>query len=192
MSEPFDFTDAIGRLCRDVCQRVDDLRHIDMDRVAVGYRQARSRATHGLQASLTPLRFAGGAETGVVRGRRYRCPRVIDRRGRDCLYLLSFYLPRFFDHPLEERLTTVTHELWHIGPGMDGDLRRHEGRCYAHGRSQRAFDAHAAELGRRWLAAGPPEALLEVLEADFPELVARYGGVVGARYAAPRMAPIAA
>lgn len=187
---PFDFTAAMEHLCRDLCQRVDDLRHIDMTRVAVGYRQARRRVTHGLQASLTPLRFERGAESGLVRGRRYACPRVVDRHGRECLYLLNFYLPRFFDLPFEERLTTVVHELWHIGPEMDGDLRRHEGRCYAHGPSQKGFDEHAARLARRWLAADPPAALFTVLETSFAELLAEHGAVVGSRFATPKMAPL--
>lgn len=186
---PFDFTAAMERLCRDLCKRVDELTHIDMQRVAVGYRQTRSRATHGLQASLTPLRFENGATTGLVRGRRYSCPRVVDRRGRECLYVLNFYLPRFFDHPFEERLTTVVHELWHIGPAMDGDLRRHEGRCYAHGPSQKGFDENAARLARRWLEADPPADLLTVLESTFEELLAEHGTVIGSRFATPRMAP---
>ena len=66
----FDFTAAMEGLCRDLCARVEELRHIDMSRVAVGYRQTRQRVTHGLQASLTPLRFEDGAEIGRVRGRR--------------------------------------------------------------------------------------------------------------------------
>ncbi|TWT96676.1 hypothetical protein Pla108_24500 [Botrimarina colliarenosi] len=187
---PFDFTAAMERLCRDLCARIDELSHIDMSRVAVGYRQARRRVTHGLQASLTPLRFEGGAEWGMIRRRRYACPRVVDRYGRECLYLLNFYLPRFFDHPFEERLTTVVHELWHIGPQMDGDLRRHEGRCYAHGPSQKGFDEQAARLGRRWLAGDPPPDLLTVLEASFADLLAEHGAVVGSRFATPKMAPL--
>lgn len=186
---PFDFTAAMERLCGDLCTRVDALRHIDMRQVAVGYRQTRQRVTHGLQASLTPLRFEGGAETGLIRRRRYACPHVLDRHGRECLYILNFYLPRFFDHPLEERLTTVVHELWHIGPDMDGDLRRHEGRCYAHGPSQKGFDEHAAGLARQWLSADPPADLFALLETSFDELKAEHGGVIGARYATPKMMP---
>lgn len=185
-----DFSAAMERLCRDLCARVDELSHVDMSQVAVGYRQTRQRVKHGLQASLTPLRFEGGAESGRIRGRRYACPRVIDRHGRECLYVLNFYLPRFFDHPLEERLTTVVHELWHIGPEMDGDLRRHEGRCYAHGASQKEFDDHAARLAQRWLAADPPADLFVLLEGSFAELLAEHGGVTGARYATPKMAPL--
>lgn len=187
---PFDFTAAIEDLCVDLCSRVDELSHIDMSRVAVGFRQARRRVTHGIQASLTPLRFEGGAESGLVRRRRYACPRVFDRNGRECLYILNVYLPRFFDHPLEERLTTVVHELWHVSPAMDGDLRRHEGRCYAHGPSQKGFDEQAARLARRWLSADPPAELLTVLEVSFDELLAEHGAVVGARYSTPKMAPL--
>ena len=191
MPTPLDFTAEMRALCEDIARRLPDMAHVDMARVAVGYRQTRSRVQHGLQASLTPLRFEGGAETGLVRGRRYACSRVFDQRGRECLYLLNFYLPRFFNHPLEEKLTTVLHELWHIGPRFDGDLRRHHGRCYAHGRSQREFDKQAAALSRKWLANDPPPGLLVFLEKNFEELIAEHGAVIGARYPAPKLAPVA-
>lgn len=188
--QPFNFTVAVRCVCADMAARLPELAHLDMTRVAVGYRQARRRVKHGLQASLTPMRFEGGAEVGVVRGRRYRCSRLVDRKGRECLYLLNFYLPRFFDHPFEERLTTVVHELWHVGPRMDGDIRRHAGRCYAHGRSQEGFDAHAAALARRWLASGPSEGLYAFMELSFEELLAEHGAVIGDKYRTPRLIPL--
>ena len=55
----FDITAALRSICVDMTQRVPLLAHIDMTRVAVGYCQARKDVSHGLQASLTPLRFAG-------------------------------------------------------------------------------------------------------------------------------------
>ena len=42
---------------------------------------------------------------------------------------MSFYLPRFCDQSLDEKLSTVMHELWHISPAFDGDIRRLPGRC---------------------------------------------------------------
>lgn len=187
--EGFDFTRAIGAVCKDMASRVPLLRHIDMARVAIGFRQSRNPGVLGVQASLTPLRFPGGAATGLLRGRRYTCQRVMGPDGEECLYLLNFYLPRFLDLPLEEKLTTVAHELWHIGPEFDGDLRRHGGRCYAHGSSQRAFDAHAASLARQWLAADPPERIYAFLTQRYAELVAEHGPIRGRRYRAPRLAP---
>ncbi|MEM6330499.1 MAG: hypothetical protein AAF790_09640 [Planctomycetota bacterium] len=186
----FDFTAAVRCVCEDMTGRVAELSHIDMHRVAVGFCQARKRAPHGLQASLTPLRFEGGAKAKRVRGRWFTTQKLVDGSGRDYLYLLQFYLPRFLDHPLEEKLTTITHELWHIGPAMDGDLRRHAGRCYAHGASQRAFDEHAAWLGRQWLKRDPPAGLYEWLTLDFGALAAEHGGVRGQRFPAPKLAPV--
>lgn len=173
-------------------RRVAELSHIDMRLVAVGFRQARVKATHGVHASLTPLRFEQGTERKKLRGRWYACPRLVGDDGVERLYLLQFYLPRFMDVPLEEKLTTIAHELWHISPQMDGDLRRMEGRCYAHGHSQKAFDAHAARLARAWLAADPPAGLYEFLEPSFAELATQHAGVTGVRYTVPKLAPIAA
>src|SRR4029453_13473942 len=103
-----------------------EARPIHLERVATGIRGARHRQPHGLYATLTPLRFADGATIDVRRGRRWRIEPIVDATGREYLYLLSFYLPRFLDLPLEGKLATIVHELWHIGPRFDGDLRRHQ------------------------------------------------------------------
>lgn len=186
----FDFTTAISSVCDDMSLRVGQLSHIDMSRVAVGFCQARKQVSHGLQASLTPLRFEGGAATKQIGRRRYGCQRLADGAGREYLYLLQFYLPRFLDHCLEEKLTTIVHELWHISPQFDGDLRRHEGRCYVHGHSQRKFDEQSATLAREWLAADPPAGLYDFLNQTFAELTAEYGSVRGKRYPAPKLVPL--
>ncbi len=130
--QPLDFTARMRAICVDMTQRLDELAHIDMNRVAVCFCQARKRVRHGIFASLTPLRFQGGQTTTVRRGRTMAIQRMLDREGREMLYLLSFYVPRFLDLDLREKLITIVHELWHISPHFNGDIRRHEGRCYAH------------------------------------------------------------
>jgi predicted metallopeptidase len=189
-ADGFDFTSAMRRLAVDMCRRLPELAHIDMDRVAVSFCQARKNVPHGLQAALTPLRFAGGATSTRRNGRRYGCQRVTDDKGHEYLYILSFYLPRFLNHSVEEKLSTVIHELWHIGPEFDGDLRRHAGRCYAHGHSQREYDAHVDQLARQWLALDPPSSLYDFLEVSYDELVAQYGRVYGRRITTPRLLPL--
>src|SRR5262245_21157181 len=64
---PFDFTGHVRRLCADIAARCPELNHVDASRLLVGMTQARSGRSHGLQARLTPLRFAGGL---LVRQRR--------------------------------------------------------------------------------------------------------------------------
>ena len=110
--------------------RLDQLRHVDMSRVAVSFSQTRRAGSQGMFASLTPLRFAGGRMHVFRRKRRWGIQRLFDPDGLEMLYILTFYLPRFLDLPLREKLTTVLHELWHIGPKFDGDVRRLGSRCY--------------------------------------------------------------
>jgi predicted metallopeptidase len=186
-STGWDFTASIRALCADLVARLPELGHIDLDRVGIGFSQARKRVPHGVWAKLTPLRFEAGSRTMVRRGRTWTIEPVRDRSGRELLYLLSFYLPRFLDLPMDEKLTTVVHELWHISPNFDGDLRRHHGRCFAHGSSQRRYDDQMRRLSERWLALQPPPSVYEFLRLSFAQLWARHTAIYGTRYAIPRL-----
>lgn len=185
----FDFTLHIGRVCDDMIARLAELRHVDMSRVAVSFSQSRKRGPYGIFASMTPLRFPGGQTHTIRRGRKWAMQKVhID--GREMLYLLNFYLPRFLDLPLHEKLTTVVHELWHIGPRFDGDLRRFGGRCYAHSGSKERYDMHVGRLANRWLELGPPEGLIEFLRPDFRGLTATHGRIFGRKVSPPKLIPL--
>lgn len=186
----FDFTAHIRRLCADMVVRLPELGHIDLDRVAITFRQARKRVTYGIQASLTPLRFEGGSPHAVRRGRKWAVQRLYDAQGREMLYVLSIYLPRFMEHPLREKLVTLVHELWHISPHFDGDLRRHPGRCYAHSHSQSQYDAEMGRLVDRWLALSPDEELYAFLRHSFGELHQSHGSIHGVRIPLPKLIPV--
>ena len=186
----FDFTLHMRRLCADMIHRLPQLGHVDLPRVAISFSQARKAVDHGLYASLTPLRFAGGSCHTVRRGQKWTVQRVVDGSGREMLYLLSFYLPRFLDQPFRHKLITVVHELWHISPRFDGDLRRFGGRCYAHSASQKRYDAQVEQLVDRWLSLDPPASAYNFLRYEFGELVGRYGRVYGVKVPAPKLIPI--
>jgi len=186
----FNFTLHIRRLCDDMVARLEPLRHVDMSRVAVSFAQARRADPQGVYATLTPLRFAGGQMHTFRRKRRWGIQRLFDPDGREMLYILNFYLPRFLDLPFREKLATVLHELWHIGPRFDGDVRRLGNRCYAHGHSKKLYDAHVEALLDRWLALGPPESLYGFLRENFRELSARHGRVYGRKTPVPKLIPL--
>jgi len=172
-SRGFNFTAAMRCLCEDIVTRLPELNHVDLNRVAISLCQTRQTGSHGIYASLTPLRFESGATQKELRGRSYRVQRVCDVSGEEYLYILSFYVPRFLDTSLEEKLTTILHELWHISEDFDGDLRRFEGRYYAHGSSQRDYDLKMTKLAQRWLALDPPQHLYHFLEPSFEQLSAQ-------------------
>lgn len=189
LKTPFDFCLAMRLLGQDMIARTPSLAHVRFEQIAVVFAQARKRVNYGLYASLTPLRFKDGSLTTKRRGRMYGIQRLYESGGNELLYILTFYLPRFQDLDLREKLITIFHELWHISPRFDGDIRRHEGRCYAHTGSQAKYDAHMGLLVDAWLAQQPPEALWSFLKLDFTQLHQRWGRVTGQRIARPRLIP---
>jgi predicted metallopeptidase len=189
---PFDFTARMRAVCRDMIVRLPELAHIDLERVLVCFKQARKRVPHGLFASLTPLRFHSGSLTTIRRGKPLVIQRLVDSTGREMLYVLGFYLPRFMDLDFREKLITIVHELWHISPAFDGDIRRHAGRCFAHTGSQKQYDAEMDRLAQRWLSLEPPEELWGFLTGGVEDLLARHGRIVGVKVPRPRLIPVAA
>jgi len=183
----FSFTTSMRRFCADAIARTSALGHIDLAHVALSFAQTRKRTRHGLYASLTPMRFEGGSLTCRRQSRTYTIQRLYDTQGREIFYILTFYLPRFLDLPFREKLITVFHELWHISPEFDGDLRRHDGRCYAHTHSQKQYDAEMDSLARQYLAATPPASFYEFLQYDFSGLLARHGRIYGTKVRRPRL-----
>ena len=174
-------------LCADLARRLPELGHIDLPRVAIRFCQARKAVRHGVHATLTPLRFEGGELFSRRRGRVWTIERLYDACGREMLYLLSFYLPRFLERSFEEKLTTVVHELWHIGPRFDGDLRRHPGRCYAHSHSQKQYDALMYQLASKWLSLDPPAEKYDFLRSDFSQLQGQRGRIFGQKIPTPKL-----
>jgi hypothetical protein len=185
----FDVCAALAAVCADVCRHVPEFAHVDPARVIVAGMQARSRRRQGLQARVTPLRFAGGELVRTSRGRLFQVQRFVVG-GVDMLYVLAFCLPRFLDQEFDEKFVTIVHELYHIGPRFDGDLRRHRGRCSLHTHSKAAYDDRMARLARRYLADGANPRLHGFLRLTFDQLRKQRGRVVGVRLPRPRILPV--
>jgi hypothetical protein len=189
-SAGFDFTHHVRLVCQDMVTRLPELGHVDLSRVAISFSQARNRHGHGLQATLTPMRFEAGELTTTRGNQQYTVQRLYDGSGRELLYILSIYLPRFLNHSLSEKVTTILHELWHISPYFDGDLRRFAGRCYAHGASQKEYDAQVDQLASKWWALQPPAELYAFLKNSFDDLQRQHGRIYGVKIPNPKLIPV--
>lgn len=186
---PFDFCGHTQRLLADVVRRCPELAHVSLEHVLLGVTQARSACRHGLQARVTPLRFRRGALTRTRGGATYQVQRYF-LGAHEYLYLMTFCLPRFLDQSYDDKFVTLFHELFHLGPACDGDLRRHDGRYHLHTRNARAFDRHMLELARAYLAGGPDPRLHAYLRLDFAQLSQRHGSVVGVVVPRPKIIPL--
>lgn len=183
---PLDFTEMMARLCDDITQRHEAFAHIDISRVAICFTQTRSKVLHGLQARLTPLRFENGALTCLRKGRPWTVQRLFLGQ-REMSYILTFYLPRFLDQTFSEKFITILHELYHISPLFNGDIRRFSGRCHIHSASQQNYDGQMDVYAREYLALHPPEDLYTFLKLDFNMILKRYGGVIGMQVPIPKL-----
>ena len=189
--QPFDFCGHVRRLLEDIVGRSPGLAHVQVPRILIGFTQARSPRVHGLQARVTPLRFPCGELTRMRRGVLYQVQRYFDG-DHEFLYLLTFCLPRFLDQDFDDKLVTLLHELYHLSPAFDGDLRRHEGRYQLHTHSQRTYDRRMADLARAYLAAGPDPALHGFLRLNFAQLQVRHGQVLAVKVPRPKIIPLLA
>lgn len=180
----------LERLIADICRRVEEFRHIDPAKVLVCVSTTRGGGIHGVYAKIHPLRFKGGEQTTQIRRgrRRVTCEMpIISHKGTELFYVIYFLLPRFFDLPLREKLVTVFHELYHISPDFDGDIRRFPGRNYAHGSSTKRYNAAMAKLADSYLDKLEDRRTVAFLEGNMDDIRGRHQAVVGRRMAAPRI-----
>ncbi len=184
-----DFTERMRTLCEDVAERCKELRHVYMPRVLVAFTPSRNRSRYGLQARVTPLRFRDGTLTRRHGPTDYQVQRFFVN-GREMLYVLTFCLPRFLDQSFREKLITVFHELYHVGPTFDGDLRRHPGRYAVHSHSKDQYDSRMAELVDDYLAEHPDPDVFGFLRVGYRELWERHGGIVGVVVPRPKLLPV--
>lgn len=183
----FNFTDNMRRVCEELVARLPELQHIELKHMAFAFAQARNRSAYGTYATLTPMRFEGGSLFTKRRGQRYTVRRLYDSKGNELLYIVTFYMPRFMDVDIVEKISTVIHELWHISPDFNGDIRRFPGRCYAHSSSQKDYDAEMDRMAVRFLNSNPPEEVIGFLHHRFDDFMQQHGPIFGAKIKHPKL-----
>lgn len=182
-------TGELERLIRDITLRSPELQHIVPERLLVCVSSGRP-SSGGSLAKIHPLRFEGGEKSMSTRRgrRRVLCTMpTITHLGEEMLYVVYFLVPRFLELPFREKLITVFHELYHISPDCDGDIRRFPGRNYAHGSSTKSYNLYMGKLVDTYLAALTDHSGLSFLEGNLAALRERHGAIVGRRLQAPRI-----
>jgi len=185
----FDFSDHISRLCQDITSNCPAFYHIDPQACMFTVTPSRSQRRHGLLARVTPLRFPDGQRYRRRNGSLYQVQRYFVEE-QELLYVVTFCLPRFLNLPFEEKLVTVFHELFHISPYFNGDIRRHDGRCSKHSQSKREYDEAMRELVRQYLNSHNRPAVLGFLHSTAAQLTASYGGITGVIVPRPLVVPV--
>lgn len=176
----FNFTDALKDLIYQITESMSDFSHIKPDQLVISSSQTRTAGVQGVYACVTPLRFENGSRTAVRRNRVYRMPDTMVG-GIEKLYVVTFYLPRFIDLDYNEKLVTVFHELYHISPEFNGDIRRLPGKNYAHGHSRKKYNDYISAFAKSFLALPGAADAADFLHHNFDELDKLHGGITGKR-----------
>ena len=119
-------------------------------------------------------------------------PIVRNSDGVQQYYIMTFYVPRFLQIPLSEKLETVAHELWHISPDFDGTIRRFGMTNRVHGPSLAEYDSQVRTLVDQYLANKPKATAYSFLSYGLSELGRRYGSITGLKITHPKLIPIPA
>ncbi len=183
--DKIDLSQALTAVIADIALRCPPLGHIDVNRLLVCVGSNRGGRHGGLYGKLIPLRFKDGSSLLRYRGKIYALPEITNN-GSYCLYIIYFYMPRFFDLPWEEKLRVIFHELYHISPRFDGDIRRMGAVKTAHGHSKKHYDSLFDSELRLYKNIIHETPHVKFLALNTMELYTRYQIVTAVRMKHPR------
>jgi len=181
----FDFSATMHDLIAHIGSTQPEFAYLRPEQVLVSFIQTRTPGVHGVYASCQPLRFKDGERVKKHKGRVYAMPQlVVDEH--EIMYIIYFAMPRFMNLDFETKLTTVFHELYHISPRFDGDIRRFKGKNYAHGHSRKVFNERVKVIADEYMTLPGASEHTEFLHRSFEEICSKHGKIIGSKIRPPR------
>ncbi|MCB0403464.1 MAG: hypothetical protein KDD51_01665 [Bdellovibrionales bacterium] len=184
-----DFNASMLCLVDEIVRVVPEFHMIRTDRLRVSATFNQSSSRSGLVAYLLPLKYKDGRPfEHKIRGQRiYHYGMVpVYHNGTELLYIIYFMLPRFLNLSLREKLETVIHELYHVSPHYNGDVRRLKGRSYLHGNSLKAYDRTIAVITDRFLSASHDPETYAFLKGNHSVIRRRFGKIEAMHMVEPK------
>ena len=139
-TKKINLTDQLSEIIKIIVQNTTLFRHVDTGKVLVCVSSNKKNGRGGTYGKLLPLKFKDGESILKYKGKYYTIPRIINN-GIPQLYIIYFYMPKFFDLNPYEKLRVIFHELYHINEEFNGDIRRMGELKKAHGFSSKRFNS---------------------------------------------------
>jgi len=185
----FDFTGNMTRLVEDIIITLPVFSHISTKNILVAISPSNG-SKNGVVAKLRPMRFEGGARSKTVRGIEFIAPEI-NINSNHILYIVYFHLPRFLNHgDHKNKVSTVMHELYHISPMFNGDVRRLAGKNYAHGNSRKSYERLIDIYTDEYIKSTKHPELSTFLKYKYSELKHKTGAIFGDMIRIPRSKPV--
>lgn len=138
-SDSINLTDVLSLIIHDMIKSTEEFRKFDMNRILICCASNRRDCRGAIYGKLSPLRFKDGSEIIKHNGRFYTIPKL-KVNNTEILYIIYFYIPKFFNLSAKDKVNVMFHELYHISPEFNGDIRRMGKFKSAHGHSRKAFE----------------------------------------------------
>ena len=138
-ADSINLTDILSLIIRDMINSTDEFKKFDLNRMLVCCASNRKDCRGATYGKLVPLRFKDGAEIIKHNGKFYTIPKV-KVNNSEILYIVYFYIPKFFSLSAKDKINVMFHELYHINPEFNGDIRRMGKFKAAHGHSRKSFE----------------------------------------------------
>ena len=179
-------TDILTQLIETIILQTGIFKHIDIQRIliCIAFNRRNGRGG-GIYGKLVPLKFKDGSSTLQYRGKYYTMPRIINK-GIQQLYIIYFYTPKFFDLSPLEKLRVIFHELYHISPEFNGDIRRMGSFKAAHGSSTKRFNSKFEEELKIFYEYVQNTEFFSYLKMDIRSLRANYKEIYSRRMKLPK------
>ena len=139
--DDIDITGILTRLIEEIINNTQIFGHFDINKIIVCTASNKKNSRGGTYGKLVPLKFENGADILKYKGKNYAMPKIIKNNIQQ-LYIIYFYIPKFFDLPHIEKLRVIFHELYHISPDFNGDIRRFGKKKISHGSSRDKFNSN--------------------------------------------------
>ncbi|MEZ7891504.1 MAG: putative metallopeptidase [Candidatus Wallbacteria bacterium] len=166
----FDFNHEYKLIIDDMIKSCVEFGHIDPKKIAVSYTPSKTNSKYGLQAKIYPLRFEGGAREKIINNYKFTIE-TLSHKNEEIYYIIAFCIPRFLNLDAQGKLETIAHELFHISPRFNGDIRRFSlGARAAHGASKDIFDRHIGNIAKNYLYSSMRSILPKFLYYDYKKL----------------------
>lgn len=170
----FNFNKEYFKVIENIVSVCDEFKHINLNHIAISYSKTHSKSKYGICAKIYPLRFEGGTSEKIKDNYKFSIPSLYVNNN-EIYYVISFCIPRFLNLSLTEKLETIIHELFHISPKFNGDIRRLTiSNKAAHGHNKNIFDNFIYKLVQRYLNSPKRFALPPFLYMDYKKLINTY------------------
>jgi len=145
---------AMRSVIADISCNVEEFSYIDPEQITVNFKKAREGASEEVWAEITGFSDEDHGPVQQREGRMemYFYSNSLLFNGTPVKYVVDFYVPAFFNLTFNEKLVTIFHELYHISPRFDGDLRLFKGKAYKHGPSMEKYDRYMEYLADKYLS----------------------------------------